>query len=255
MIALTLTLQASEKPSYHWGSAFHGMLMSLLPGEMAAYLHGDGQRLISQWIQPLNQNRLIWRIQLLDDDVAATVAKAIQNVPELYVRDRRAAFPVIRADCREAYAESLLDEAASARPRSSVTLEICTPATHKSGGRYVTLPTADMIARSLARHVSAVWPGIIFSDDEEMERLCGCLRVGRYALSSATYGVGGSYALGYIGRMELRFDGSEEERRLLNALFSFAPWCGIGAKTSLGMGGCRLIAGEQGKRASAEGPA
>ena len=240
MVSLTITLHSPEKPNYQWGSSFHGMLMSLLPQDTAAFLHEDGQKLLSQWLEPVSDDKLAWHIHVLDDDLAGVVMQAIAEAPSLYSRDRRAAFPVLRADCVQKNEIDFAETMLAAPARKGVGLEICTPATHKSGGRYVTLPTVELICRSLTQRLSALWPGLLFPDEETASQLVSLVSVGRYGLRSAVYGVGGSYAMGYMGHLEFRFSGDDLKQRLLHALFAFAPWFGIGAKTSLGMGGCRL---------------
>ncbi len=240
MIRMTLRLQANEKADRQWGSAFHGMLMSILPSECASFLHGEGQHLLSQWIQPQSANQLCWRIMLLEDEIGCRVADAIATAPYLYSKDRRQRFDVLDSRIEQQDLYEWLDNNLCAGAVSTNTLRICTPATHKSAGRYVSLPTADLIFRSLNHKLCAVCPDFALAERDTEEQFLATVQVGRYMLSSATYGVGGAYVLGYEGKLSLSSCGDEAFRRIANALVLFAPWCGLGAKTALGMGGCLL---------------
>ncbi len=242
MYELMLDLSSPLRPSYHWGSVFHGLLMELLPEPWPTWLHENAPHTLSQWIEPKGGTDFQWHIKVLDDTLGEVLAESIAQAPEaLRSRHLKTDFEVRDAACFHVSFDEVAGSSFQATKAPKwIRLDILTPATHKSDGLYVTLPTIPLIVRGLRNRVVSVWPDFALADDDLLNDLMRGLSVNRYRLQSAPFGVDGAYALGYIGSLTLHYHLSPEKARLMDALMRFAPWCGIGAKTSLGMGGCRI---------------
>ncbi len=238
MYTLTLNM-AGDSPSYHWGSSFHGLLFSLLPSEIADILHGEGQHLFSQWIEPLNHDHFIWHIGALDDTVGEVIAESIASAPKLYSSHMHTEFPVLHAQCTHTDVNQLMEDCfhRSCLPEGML-CALKTPVSHKVNGQYVNLPDISLIMNGLRKRALQICPDLIYADDEVTANLVSSVRIGKYKLQSSTFGVGGAFVVGYTGTMELKLIGSEDSNRLAWFLLRLSEWCGLGIKTALGMGGC-----------------
>ena len=239
MYEFHFAISSPVPPNRNWGSVFHGILIERLPAPWPERLHGGGVRIYSQWVEPVNEHRLIWHIHTLEDTLGEAILRCLAGVTVLTDRHHHINLQIISRQVRQVGIGELFDEVFYAPDvPKGLLLQIRTPAAHKNGDRYVILPSVEQIGRGLCKRVSEIYPDFALNDFDAQDQVLGTVSLSRYRLNSCTYGVEGSYIMGYEGSLELHFHGSEEERQFADVLFRFAPWCGIGVKTALGMGGC-----------------
>ena len=232
---------ASGAPSPYWGSVMHGVLMERLPEAWRARLHGDGPRPLSQWVEPGEGPAFRWHLNLLDDDLAGAVAPLLQ-AGAVWHSGHLGGGLVIEAATRETltlqgYMKSFF---LAEKPEPRLRLRFCTTATHRTQGEYALFPSVALIAGALRARLCALSPDIVLSDDEVLEQIIGHTRIARYRLQSGSFALEGARIQGYTGHIDLSVKGPDPLIRLADALFCFAPWCGVGVKTALGMGGCTV---------------
>lgn len=228
-------------PSPYWGSLLHGMLLERLPEEWQARLHGDGPRPFSQWVCPGSGPTFCWHLNILDSGLAASVAPLFQEGTRLPCKHLQGDFIIEKAFCEsmtvQAYTKPFfLCEAASPRLR----LSFLTTTTHRTQGGYALFPSVDLIARSLRERLCEAAPDLVLADDEALEQIIAHTRIVRYRLQSGSYALEGARIQGYTGHVDLNIQGPDPLIRLADLLYGFAPWCGVGIKTALGMGGCSI---------------
>ena len=137
-----------------------------------------------------------------------------------------------------------LSEAATPRLR----LSFLTTTTHKTQGDYALFPSVELIARGLRARLCDMEPSLVLSDDEVLEQIISHTRIARYRLQSGSFALEGARVQGYTGHVDLSIQGPDSLIRLASVLYCFAPWCGVGIKTALGMGGCRIEPIEYGRK-------
>lgn len=238
----TLTVRAEKGvPSPYWGGLLHGMLMERLPGEWQERLHGDGARPLSQWVEPRGGAAFVWRLNVLDDALAAIIAPLLGEGQRWTCRHLQGDF-VFESVAREnlslqAYMKPFfLNETAAPRLRMS----FLTTTTHKTQGGYALFPSVELIAGALRRRLCEVEPGMVLADDEALGQIIARTRIVRYRLQSGSFALDGARVQGYTGYVDLNIQGPDPLIRLADMLYCFAPWCGVGVKTALGMGGCAV---------------
>lgn len=240
----SVTMSTPEiSPSIHWGSLLHGLLIEHLPDPWPDFLHSGELRPMSQWVEIVDRSHFIWHIHSLDDDLGAALNELLQNTERWECRHLHCTFTrekVIAGQISPAeYVRSFFVEESAPR---GLQLSFMTPATHKVQGRYALFPAVDLIGRGLCAHFCALVPDFALADEETLAQVLAHTRISRYELRSSVYCLEGSRVTGYTGRLELHFDGPDPMRRLCGVLFGMADWCGIGIKSSLGMGGCKVSA-------------
>lgn len=227
--------------SPYWGSLLHGMLLERLGPQWQAALHEGGQRPFSQWVEPVEGGAFRWHLSVLDDALCEAVAPLLGEGARWPCRHVQGDF-VIEAVARERLSLAqymkpfFLSETASSRLR----LRFLTTTTHKSQGGYALFPSVELIARALRARLCALAPDMPLSDDEALEQIIARTRIARYRLQSGSFALEGARIQGYTGHVDLSIHGPDPLIRLANVLYGFAPWCGVGVKTALGMGGCSI---------------
>ena len=235
--------------SPYWGSLLHGMLMERLPSQWQERLHGDGLRPFSQWVETGAGGAFVWRLNALDDDLAAAIEPHIFEGQRWHCKHLQSDL-IFERVARErlsiqAYMKPFfLAETAAPRLR----LSFRTTTTHRTQGGYALFPSVELIAGALRDRLCALEPTFVLSDDEALEQLVARTRIVRYRLQSGSFALEKARVQGYTGHVDLNIQGPDALIRLADALFSFAPWCGVGIKTALGMGGCTVETIEYGRK-------
>ena len=238
MQRFTLSVLAPDQsPACQWGSILHGMLMEKLPSDWGDKLHTSMVHPFSQYVEVTGHGTFLWHLHALDDclgDIIAGIlhgdweSKKLGTTFHLGEVTREIVSP----------AEFMKPFFLSRQPPNGLVLNFQTPSTHKVQGRYAIFPSAELIGQSLASRFCSIEPTFALGDPEVLEQVVSHTRISRYRLQSTTYGLESSWVTGYIGRLELHFDGPDALCRLAGVLYSLADWCGVGIKTALGMGGC-----------------
>lgn len=121
-----------------------------------------------------------------------------------------------------------------------VTLEFLTPTSFKGDGIQTLFPEPRLVFSSLLRRWNA------FSDaklPEEYLELLPSIKVSNYSLCTELIHFSRYKIIGFKGRVEYRLleKSPQPFRQAMNALADFAFYCGVGAKTTMGMGQTRRI--------------
>jgi len=241
-ITLQCTYSGEAKASYNWGSLLHGAMMELLPKETASVLHENNLRPFSQYVLPMPGNRLEWKLGLWGNEVSETVAQVVMSTPCIEIKHKGIKLEVVASEQKKQSERDFFTcFFTTETPCRRYELEFLTPCTHKSAGEYVLFPSPELIIQSLYMRFCAFSQDFSLDDAETMAQLAANLYIARYSLRSAQYHLEGTKVAGYIGRVTLYICGPEQLARLAGMLLSFAEYAGVGIKTSLGMGGCRII--------------
>ena len=238
----TLRFAAPKSPpTPQWGSLMHGMLMEKLPAPWQEVLHTESARPFAQWLEVTREGTLLWHVSALSDELAEVFRPLLTEGSAWTCRKLNETLTVeavthevtpLQAFTRDFF----LKEASCERLR----ITFCTATTHHVAGSHALYPTVELIARSIQQRLCTVQPDSVLADDEVVGQIIERTRIVRYKLQSASYALEGTRLYGYTGYVELHVKGPDPLLRLAELLFSFAPWCGVGVKAALGMGGCRV---------------
>ena len=119
---------------------------------------------------------------------------------------------------------------------SRAKLIFLSPCAFKQAGRYAIFPQENLLLQSLIAHWNAAFPEYALSDPDALQALQQGLHIVDYNLHTTRYLLKETRIPAFQGNVtiEARLAPPLE---LWNALLSFAPYGGIGIKTTLGMGG------------------
>ena len=177
----------------------------------------------------------MWTLNLLDEALAAQVRPLLAGctTPELH------GAPLQMEPLGSHSVENGLQLLLAARedPASRTRLWFRTPCAFKQAGRYAIYPQEFLLLQSLVLHWNTAFPDCQLSDPDALDAiLCG-LRILDYNLHTVSYPIKNTRIPGFVGSAVVEARLALPLLELWNALLSFAPYGGIGIKTTLGMGG------------------
>ncbi len=118
-----------------------------------------------------------------------------------------------------------------------VTLEMLSPASFKQSGRYVIYPQERLILQSLIAKWNLTYPLYPLEDEDALGLMEAGLHIVDYRLRTTRYSIKGTKIPGFVGSVTLESRLPEPMEQIWKLLVLFAPFCGLGIKTTLGMGG------------------
>ncbi len=127
--------------------------------------------------------------------------------------------------------------------RRSLELTFDTPTAFHSGSKNVPLPLPELVFGSILERWNGYAPLTLGQTVRDFAR--ECVGIAYYDLKAWAVAVAGGKQVGFVGRVGyrvLKYD--PYFTRALNLLADFAQFCGIGVKTSMGMGQARRTDGD-----------
>lgn len=123
---------------------------------------------------------------------------------------------------------------------SRVTIRFHTTSSFKQDGSYVIFPQERLLLRSLLAKWSAWFPEYSLDDEDAAAALERGVRITDYQLRSGRYTLKSARIPGFSGHLTLSSALSAPMQEVWKLLLVFSTLCGIGIKTTLGMGGVTL---------------
>ncbi|RHQ22590.1 CRISPR system precrRNA processing endoribonuclease RAMP protein Cas6 [Faecalibacterium sp. AF28-13AC] len=235
---LQFSLRTAETPRLPsaWAYRIYGWLMSQLPADTAARLHEQGEHPLSQSLCfDAAAQTSVWTLNLLDEALAAQVRPLLAGCTTLKLHGAPLQMELLGSRSVENGLQLLL--AAREDSASRTRLWFRTPCAFKQAGRYAIYPQEFLLLQSLVLHWNTAFPDCQLSDPDALDAiLCG-LRIRDYSLHTVSYPIKNTCIPGFVGSAVVEARLALPLLELWNALLSFAPYGGIGIKTTLGMGG------------------
>lgn len=111
------------------------------------------------------------------------------------------------------------------------------PCAFKQAGRYAIYPQENLILQSLITHWNTTFPEYALTDSDALQALQQGLHIVDYNLHTTRYLLKETRIPSFLGNVTVEAHLAPPLLELWNTLLSFAPYGGIGIKTTLGMGG------------------
>lgn len=119
-------------------------------------------------------------------------------------------------------------------------IRFLTPTTFKSSGDYLIFPTTRLIFQSLMQKYSRLYPDVSSFDPDLLDYLTEHSRITRYRLQTHYFSVHKNKIPAFRGSLTIKVTGASTLRAFTQMLFAFGEFSGVGAKTSMGMGGIEI---------------
>jgi CRISPR-associated endoribonuclease Cas6 len=227
-----------ENPGKSSSSAFavklHGVLMRLIDAELARKLHEESLRPYSLFTVE-KKGGLIFRLSALSEE-GYPLIEACRDLNEFHLSGVQSNVKVLQ---RHVYDDAALEDMFGAIPLG-FELTLSSPTTYKQKDNFQNWfslsPLLTSVADKLRAFEGVDVPNDVLYDIEDV------IVITDYELSSVKYHIKRNNVInGFQGKVKFLFtDPTSNESAALITLLRYACYCGIGAKTALGMGGISL---------------
>lgn len=247
LACLRMKLKCDEEISYQMSSLFQGALMELLPTEYAAYLHVSRLHPYTQHLE-LCEGCWYWIVNCLDQEAYdRIILQTLMPLKGVAVRKGSVTIEIEEKTLVEQSHKKLAESFYENIAERYIQLHFVTPTAFKSKGRYLFYPDIRCIYQSLMCKYDAVTKEESLMDEEALEELTGQAEIIRYDLKSVPFHLEGVRIPAFIGKITLKLGGTQTMVNFANMLFRFGEFSGVGIKTGMGMGACKIVEKEKGK--------
>jgi CRISPR-associated endoribonuclease Cas6 len=244
-VVIPVQVPQDSKVNSSWGSIFHGMLMEMLDSCLAGKLHENGAKPWTQYIRPGKAGEALWTISTLTEEMEGMIKKNLIEKLPLTNSLRQKGFDITLNEPLSEKSESFRELADNAFLKAGIkrkhVLEFLTPTTFKTKGNYALYPTADLIVQSLLSKWEAFSCELSLKEDNIRENLSNHIYIDSYKLKTMNFYLESVRIKGFVGTMKFAISGPDALCRLIDLLFSYSRYSGIGIKTALGMGATDIV--------------
>lgn len=222
------------RPSF-WAYRLYAWLLSQIDGDYAELIHRSGENPLSQYLyRDPSLGRDLWVVTILNDTVTSHFDPVLQTVQEirLHTGTLHTTLEAVRT-CTL----TQLTNAAQGRARSRRSaLRFVTATAFKSGGRYAIFPQKRWLLQSLISRWQIAFPEMPLDDPDAFLLLEDGLHITDYTLHTTRYPLKTVKIPGFLGTITVDSRLAAPMEEVWQLLLSFAPYSGVGIKTTLGMG-------------------
>ncbi|WP_319996180.1 CRISPR system precrRNA processing endoribonuclease RAMP protein Cas6 [Trichococcus shcherbakoviae] len=222
---------------YRSASLFHGVIMHALPASFSEHLHKTSVAEFHQKLE-FGENALKWTIHALTDECAGYVEESLyQKMDTFYLKQKQIELRVVRKESSDnlSYYEWYCMQSRKGEPSNKVRVAFSSPASFKSYNTYLEEPNLSLCYRSLAMRLGSVQETIRFPK-KIWEHLADQTSIRHHAIEKCSFPLEKVNIPAFKGEMILELQGDEDELLMMNLLWDFANFAGLGIKTAVGMG-------------------
>lgn len=240
---VNLLLQLPENAVFRQNMAYslYGMLCDRMDPVMAEAFHTQAITPIRQHVEFEGGRIFRWTVDLFGE--AEVLATLLQNQTDFKLESFSEPLAVLECTILNVPDISSLLAVCHTWPEETSSFQMIfkTPCTFKVAGTYAQFPSVAWIAQSLFQRWNALIPDCAMDGPDALHLLTAGLEIRRYRLMSRDYWLKGQRISGFTGSILLSARLPAPMMQLLKLLLAFAPYSGIGIKTTLGMGAVDVI--------------
>lgn len=208
-----------------------GALLNQIPGNLAEELHRQELRPYSLYVYPQDEKSFRGQLTVLEDRAFALL-EAVMKMDSFTICGNPQ--PAILSERH--YSGSInFCESLPAFQRTKLRINFVTPAMYKLHSVPCSFPDLPRLFHSVIVKLNK-FEGIELSEEQFREALAE-VRVAEWKLNNVQYRVTGRVQPGMIGYAELILPQDKLMRETLTKVLFYAEFCGVGARTAMGMGG------------------
>ena len=241
-LAIPESTQISPVQASAAGPYLQGVLMEKVNATYADSLHHLAFNPYSQYcVKDSDANALVWRVSALTDEASEQMISPLMKLDSVEVKGLSSTFEISKKSTETVSIKALTDLIHDDAPKRA-SVSFVTPASFKSKGEYVFMPSSKLVLQNLLMHYCQVYEGDKEIDGETLAYLEQKTRITSYNLRSRYFehvAGKGSAIPSFVGSIVLNVDGPPTMVGLVRMLLKFGEFAGVGIKTSMGMGGLR----------------
>lgn len=235
-IQLVLSPPTDVRIPQSWSYRLYGWLMSQISSEFGEQMHLQGEHPIAHSLYFSQEKRaLLWTINLLNDAARQVISPVLESANEIPLHEL--VLPVSEVHVSSAVSAAEIIRAGRSCSENRAKLIFLSPCAFKQSGRYTIFPQETLLLQSLIAHWNAAFPEYALIDSDALQALQQGLHIVDYNLHTTRYLLKETRIPSFLGSVTVEAHLAPPLLELWNTLLSFAPYGGIGIKTTLGMGG------------------
>ncbi|MEI0606226.1 CRISPR system precrRNA processing endoribonuclease RAMP protein Cas6 [Brachyspira pulli] len=228
-----------------YGSLFHGYLLSKLDTNYVEKLHHLALNPYSQYSYfDSNDNTYIWKISTLNKEAKDKIIDIIFNDKDesLVITYHNLKADIISKEIVNvcSYKDIADRYFLSTDSAKTVNIKFLTPTTYKIHRNYTIFPYMNNMFISLYDKWNYYSENISLEDSKLIPDIEKYVKIIKYNLRSTKFSMEGVGIDSFMGEIKLYCSGPNMFVNIYNMLLDFAIYSGIGAKTSLSMGGVSI---------------
>ena len=228
-----------------YGSLFHGYLFSKLDTNYASKLHSLNLNPYSQYSYFDKKNNVyIWKISTLNEEAKEKIIDRMfdDNVNSFALTYHNLKIDIISKEIVDVHSYKDITDRyfLSSDTVRTADIKFLTPTTYKVHGHYTIFPYLSNMFISLYDKWNYYSKNLSLQDDKLLENIVKNVKMVRYNLKSTQFCMEGVKLDSFIGSIKLHCIGDDMLVNIYNMLLDFANYSGVGAKTSLSMGGVSI---------------
>ena len=224
-----LKLKNGEPIPPFWAYRLYAWLLLQIPEEIAEKIHQQEKRVVAQYL-----DHGVWIVNLLGNDAVTLFGNILKETKEIHLHGDE----ILVTECRFHTVEGPQiflrrgHEICSKRAE----LLITSPAAFKQAERYTIFPKEELLLQSLLMRWNEMYPEYLLDDADMLEAMRKGIHIVDYSLRTGRFRLKETAIPCFYGKIVLDTRLPVVLLELWNALLCFAPYSGIGIKTTLGMG-------------------
>ena len=241
-VAALTPLDGGAQPTHHDGYAMYAALLEAMGGEGAERLHNAADCSVSQYVVKLEgRAESLWTVNLIGAAAIELASPVIESMKSAELRTRGTKLGVEVVSRQDAAnLNDSLQIPGGDMDCGRFLLRFVSPCGFRTNGEYAIFPSVSLILGSLRQRWDAVFPFSPLNDEEALAALEAGVKITGYHLRGASFKLKGVSIPAFSGVATMNARLSPPMLRLLRALLSFGTFCGVGIKTTLGMGGLEV---------------
>ena len=175
----------------------------------------------------------------MDDKIIKPVLNA--DIDSIHIEGNNTEYKVISKGITvETSYKDISDKYFLSDVKRNINIKMLSLTTYKSEDRYQMFPDVKSLFVSLYNKWNRFNDSVSLKDDEVLEHLSEHTSIDRYNLKSGKINTETMKISGFAGEMGLYVKGAVPLVNVVNILFDYAQYAGLGAKTGMGMGGVEI---------------
>lgn len=239
---IILDIKEKDYNIYNYSSLLQGCIMENIPTKFAEILHNMHFNLYSQYVFN-KDNKCIWSITTIGEEAYKNIIEDyILNVDSVNIKHKNMVIDILekklvsQIDFQELFKKWYFNT----NPSNRILINLKTPVSYKVNNRYQIIPDISNILSNLVNKWNSFNEKNQISE-EILEEYINRTYIESYNLKSTKFSIEGIRINSFIGRIGIKINSNETMMNLLNMLFEFAEYVGIGIKSSAGMGGIEIV--------------
>ena len=225
-------------------SNLQGVLMKNISTEYAEFLHNQRFNPYSIGICK-EDGSCIWTINTVTseayDNIIVPLLEDDFNRFEICKSNNK--INILEKEVKKVKIRDKINTICNGKLYSNYVIRFVTPVAFKSEGKYICLPDLRLIYQNLFNKFNYIVNGLQVYDNNTIDRLVNCTEIKKFDIESYNFHLEKISIPGCTGNICIRAKGTEDELKLINILLTFGEYCGLGIKSSIGMGKIKIERG------------